>query len=60
MPLQLALRQSYFERRLVLRNYKPEVDSNDSIPLLLGHGGEGLVAEDTGVGDKNMDSAEGV
>ena len=36
------------------------MDSNDSIPLLLGHGGEGLVAEDTSIGNQNVDGTKGL
>lgn len=36
----------------------PQVDSKNSIPLSLGHGLEGLVAEDTCIGNQDVDTAE--
>lgn len=33
------------------------MDCEDGIPLLLRHGRERLVSQDTGVGDENMDRA---
>jgi hypothetical protein len=38
----------------------PEVNSNDGVPLLLGHRGEGLIPKDTRIGDKDMNSTEGI
>lgn len=37
-----------------------DVDGNDCVPLLVRHGLEGLVAEDTGIVDNNVDSAKSV
>lgn len=38
----------------------PEVNSNDSIPILLGHSRKGLVLQDTSIGDQDMNTTEGI
>lgn len=40
------------------REYVPQVNSDDEVPFLLGHSLEGLVAQDTSIGNKHMHTAE--
>jgi len=40
------------------REYVPQVNSNDEVPFLLGHSLEGLVAQDTSISNKHMDTPE--
>lgn len=39
-------------------NLVPKVNSDDGVPFLFGHRGEGLVTEDARIGNKDMNSAE--
>jgi hypothetical protein len=47
-------------KRRKLVNMIPEMNSNDSVPLLLGHSRKRLIPQDTSVSNQDVDTTESV